>query len=136
MGGALLVLAGFLVYEVVRGGYRNHDEAAERALGMDWTAFAWISVGLIANGLVIEGLGFIIASLLLFLTFLSANLAILNFLPIPALDGGHMMFLTAEAIRGKPVNEELQVRMTLVGVMCLLALMAFVIIKGAIGFIS
>lgn len=77
-----------------------------------------------------------ISSLLLFLTFLSANLAILNFLPIPALDGGHMMFLTAEAIRGKPVNEELQVRMTLVGVMCLLALMAFVIIKGAIGFIS
>jgi regulator of sigma E protease len=62
-----------------------------------------------------------IPSLLLFLTFLSANLAILNFLPIPALDGGHMMFLTAEAIRGKPVNEELQVRMTLVGVMCLLA---------------
>ena len=76
-----------------------------------------------------------IASLLLFLTFLSANLAILNFLPIPALDGGHMMFLTAEAIRGKPVNEELQVRMTLVGVMCLLGLMAFVIIKGAISFI-
>lgn len=77
-----------------------------------------------------------VPSLLLFLTFLSANLAILNFLPIPALDGGHMMFLTAEAVRGKPVNEELQVRMTLVGVMCLLALMAFVIIKGAISYIT
>ncbi len=45
-----------------------------------------------------------VSRLLLFLTFLSANLAILNFLPIPALDGGHMMFLTAEAIRGKPVK--------------------------------
>lgn len=70
-----------------------------------------------------------ISALLLFLTFLSANLAIINFLPIPALDGGHMMFLTAEAIRGKPVNEALQVRLTLVGVMCLLCLMAFVIGK-------
>jgi regulator of sigma E protease len=65
--------------------------------------------------------------LLLFLTLLSANLAILNFLPIPALDGGHMMFLTAEAIRGKPVNEEWQIRLTMLGVLGLLSLMAFVI---------
>ena len=36
---------------------------------------------------------------------LSANLAVLNFLPIPALDGGHMLFLSAEAVRGKPVDE-------------------------------
>jgi regulator of sigma E protease len=64
--------------------------------------------------------------LLLFLTMLSANLAILNFLPIPALDGGHMMFLIAEAIRGKPVNEALQMRLTVAGVLALLALMIFV----------
>ncbi|MEM7315584.1 MAG: site-2 protease family protein, partial [Planctomycetota bacterium] len=67
--------------------------------------------------------------LLLFLTMLSANLAILNFLPIPALDGGHMVFLTCEAIRGKPVNEELQMRLTMMGVLSLLCLMAFVIVK-------
>jgi len=36
--------------------------------------------------------------LLLFLTFLSANLAIVNFLPIPILDGGHMLFLAYEGI--------------------------------------
>jgi regulator of sigma E protease len=70
-----------------------------------------------------------VSALLLFLTFLSANLAIINFLPIPALDGGHMMFLTAEAIRGKPVNEALQVRLTVAGVLCLLGLMIFVIGK-------
>ncbi|MEM9368495.1 MAG: site-2 protease family protein [Planctomycetota bacterium] len=63
---------------------------------------------------------------LLFLTLLSMNLAILNFLPIPALDGGHMMFLTAEAIRGKRVDEQLEMRLTLVGVIALLALMVFV----------
>jgi regulator of sigma E protease len=64
-------------------------------------------------------------SLLMFLVLLSANLAILNFLPIPALDGGHMLFLAAEAIRGKPVDERLQVRLTVLGVICLLSLMVF-----------
>jgi regulator of sigma E protease len=66
-----------------------------------------------------------VSPLLLFLTMLSANLAVLNFLPIPALDGGHMLFLTAEAIRGKPVDEKLQMRLTVAGVICLLSLMIF-----------
>lgn len=66
------------------------------------------------------------ARLLVFLTFLSANLAVLNFLPIPALDGGHMLFLAAEGIRGKPLNERLQVTLTLIGVGCLLSLMVLV----------
>ena len=64
--------------------------------------------------------------LLMFLTMLSANLAVLNFLPVPALDGGHMMFLIAEAIMGKPVNENLQMRLTIIGVLMLLGLMIFV----------
>jgi regulator of sigma E protease len=70
-----------------------------------------------------------ITSLLLFLTLLSVNLAVLNFLPIPALDGGHMVFLIAEAVRGKPVDEELQAKLTMAGVLGLLSLMAFVIIN-------
>ncbi len=74
--------------------------------------------------------------LLLFLTMLSANLAILNFLPIPALDGGHMMFLMAEAIRGKPVNEDLQIKLTMAGVLGLLTLMAFVILKDLYSYVS
>lgn len=69
-----------------------------------------------------------VTRLLLFLTLLSANLAILNFLPIPALDGGHMVFLIAEAVRGKPVDENLQIRLTMAGVLFLLAVMALVIV--------
>jgi regulator of sigma E protease len=65
--------------------------------------------------------------LLLFLTFLSANLAILNFLPIPALDGGHMIFLLIEAVTRKPVSERIQGFFTLIGVVLLLALMIYVI---------
>ncbi len=70
-----------------------------------------------------------ITRLLLFLTFLSANLAILNFLPIPALDGGHMVFLAAEGITGKPVNENVQGFLTLIGVILLLTLIVLVTSK-------
>ena len=65
--------------------------------------------------------------LLIFLTFLSANLAVLNFLPIPALDGGHMVFLVVEGVTGKPVDERIQGVLTMVGVLCLLTLMVFVL---------
>ena len=64
---------------------------------------------------------------LLFLTLLSANLAVINFLPIPVLDGGHMMFLTYEGVTGKPVNERLQFQLTLIGLALILMLMVFVI---------
>ncbi len=77
-----------------------------------------------------------VSRLMLFLTLLSANLAILNFLPIPALDGGHMVFLTAEAIRGKPVSEALQIRLTMIGVLGLLGLMAFVIVNDILRYVG
>lgn len=73
-----------------------------------------------------------ISPLLMFLVMLSANLAIINFLPIPALDGGHMMFLTAEAVLGKPINESLQMKLTMAGVLGLLCLMGAVIINDTI----
>ena len=65
--------------------------------------------------------------LLIFLTLLSTNLAVINFLPIPVLDGGHMMFLLAEGIRGKPVNERWAFYLTMIGFSFILALMVFVI---------
>lgn len=67
------------------------------------------------------------APLLMFLTLLSMNLAILNFLPIPALDGGHMVFLIAEAVLGRPVDEKLQMQLTMAGVLALLSLMVFAV---------
>ena len=68
-----------------------------------------------------------IARLLLFLTFLSANLAVLNLLPIPLLDGGHLIFLIYEGIRGKPADERVQIALSLLGLVFLLGLMLFVI---------
>ena len=67
------------------------------------------------------------AKLLLFLTMLSANLAVINFLPIPLLDGGHMVFLLYEGIRGKPADERVQVVLTYLGLILILTLMVWVL---------
>lgn len=67
------------------------------------------------------------AELLIFLTLLSANLAVLNFLPIPLLDGGHMVLLAWEGIRGKPADERVQLALTYLGLIFILTLMAWVL---------
>jgi regulator of sigma E protease len=64
--------------------------------------------------------------LLDFMTFLSVSLAILNLLPIPILDGGHLLFFTIQAIRGgKPVSLRVQEFANQVGMLLLLLLMIF-----------
>lgn len=67
------------------------------------------------------------AQLLLFLGFLSVNLAVLNFLPIPVLDGGHMVFLCWEGITRKRPNEQVLAAATYVGMIFVLGLMIFVL---------
>ncbi len=57
---------------------------------------------------------------------LSANLGIMNLLPIPALDGGRLVFLVIEAIRGKGIRRETEGMIHFVGLMLLLALMVYV----------
>jgi regulator of sigma E protease len=76
-----------------------------------------------------------IASQLMFLTMLSMNLAILNFLPIPALDGGHMMFLIYELVAGKRANEQLEFRLTVAGLLTLLTLMVVVFANDIIRYL-
>lgn len=64
--------------------------------------------------------------LLDFMTFLSVSLAILNLLPIPILDGGHLMFFTIQALRGgKPVSLRFQELANQVGMLILFLLMIF-----------
>ncbi|WP_022669581.1 RIP metalloprotease RseP [Hippea alviniae] len=60
-----------------------------------------------------------------FIALISINLGILNLLPIPVLDGGHLMFYTIEAIRGKPVSEKAIENFQKIGIVILLALMLF-----------
>ena len=67
-----------------------------------------------------------ISSLLMFLAMLARNLAVLNFLPIPLLDGGHMAFLIIEGLRGKPVSERVVLAFHYAGFVFIIGLMLFV----------
>jgi putative tricarboxylic transport membrane protein len=67
VGIGTLVLGAWLLYEALSGGFRGLDEEAEARMPMHWAAFAWVSAGLIAYGLLIERAGFILSSVLLFL---------------------------------------------------------------------
>lgn len=58
---------------------------------------------------------------------ISVNLGVLNLLPIPALDGGHIMFNTYEIIAKKPPSEKVLYQMTIIGWVFLLSLMIFTI---------
>lgn len=64
-----------------------------------------------------------IVALLMFAALISVNLGVINLLPIPALDGGHVMFHLYELIMKKPANEEIMFKLTLLGWGLLLSLM-------------
>jgi regulator of sigma E protease len=66
------------------------------------------------------------AYLVQFMAALSVNLFLLNLLPIPILDGGHLFFFTLEAIRGKPVEVQHREMAQGLGLMLILALMLLV----------
>lgn len=61
-----------------------------------------------------------------FLGFLSVNLGLMNLLPIPALDGGKLLLNFLEAVRGKPLSEDKEAIINLIGVVLILLLMLFV----------
>jgi putative tricarboxylic transport membrane protein len=66
VGVGLLILGGFLLQEAFTGGFNGVDEEAEAKLPMHWGYFAWVSGGIIAYGLLVEHIGFIFASTILF----------------------------------------------------------------------
>ena len=68
------------------------------------------------------------------LSIFSINLAVLNLLPIPVLDGGQLVFLIAEGIRRRPLSLELRLRLTQVGFVFLLGLMSFAVLNGVFKF--
>lgn len=67
--------------------------------------------------------------LIQFAAFLSLNLAILNSLPFPALDGGRILFLIIEKLRGKPNNQAVEQYANAIGFLALLLLMAVITVR-------
>lgn len=64
---------------------------------------------------------------------ISANLGVANLLPLPALDGGRLVFLLIEAVRGKPVNREAEGMVHFAGLLLLMGLLVFVTFKDIRG---
>ncbi len=71
--------------------------------------------------------GYDIWEFVFFIGLISINLAVINFLPIPVLDGGHMVFLIYEKLRGKPASEGIRIGATYAGLALIATLMVFVL---------
>ncbi len=67
---------------------------------------------------------------------ISINLAVINLLPIPALDGGHVLFLIIEALRGKPLSAKVRGKASAVCFIALIALMVLVTISDILKLLS
>lgn len=79
-----------------------------------------------------QGAGLVQADILRLFPFtaiISINLAIINILPLPALDGGQLAFLAVEALRGKPLPERIQENVMQTGLVLLLGLGVFLIVR-------
>jgi len=78
-----------------------------------------ISIAQFANSSANAG----VSSFLFFLGAISLSLGILNLLPIPVLDGGHLLFYLIELVKGSPVSEQVQAKGQYVGLLALIGLM-------------
>ena len=80
-----------------------------------------------------DGTFYVILNLLNLAGLISANLGVMNLLPIPALDGGRLVFLILEVLRGKPVKKEHEGMIHFVGMIFLFVLMIYVMFKDIRG---
>ena len=71
------------------------------------------------------------AAFLNWIALISVNIGMLNILPVPALDGGHLVLILIEAVRRKPITTRIKVIVQQVGMVLLLALMVLVIWNDA-----
>lgn len=99
-----------VVWLLVRGGVSISDLAGP--IGIAQITGQYAQTGLI--------------SLVYFSAFISVNIGVLNLLPLPALDGGRLVFVLLEWLRRKPVNPELENKIHQWGLVALLSLMAVV----------
>lgn len=74
-----------------------------------------------------DGIRYVILNMLNITLLLSANIGVMNLLPLPALDGGKLLFCAIEVVRGKPVDREKEGMVHFIGFVLLMILMLFLI---------
>jgi regulator of sigma E protease len=70
--------------------------------------------------------------LMYFLALISANLAVINFLPLPIVDGGLFVFLLIEKIKGSPISMKVQVATQLIGLVLIIGIFVVVTIQDVV----
>lgn len=80
-----------------------------------------------------DGAWYVLLNLLNFTVMISANLGVMNLLPLPALDGGRLVFMLIELVRGKPVKKEREGMVHFVGMVLLMLLMVYILFKDIRG---
>lgn len=113
-----LILNG--LYDLVTGG------VSMRSLGGP------VAIGQLTGHFARQG----VSSLLAWVALFSINLAILNLLPIPVLDGGHILFLGIEALRGRPLSARQKVRLSQVGLAFIVLLMVLALTSDVLRLIG
>ena len=81
-------------------------------------------IGIVSS--ISEAVSYGLESVLMILAIITINLGVFNLLPVPALDGGRLIFLLIELVRGKPVDQKYEMWVNAAGMIVLLAFMAFV----------
>lgn len=117
-----------------------HINVAVRT-ALNYARLVWVSLGMLVSGQVgvdqftgpvgvaevmATTASYSIAAFLQLVAFISINLGVMNLLPLPALDGGRLVFLILEGIRRKPVPAKYEGYIHAAGLMLLLALMVYV----------
>lgn len=80
----------------------------------------------------VDGAYYLFLTLVNYVVMLSANLGVMNLLPLPALDGGRLLFLIIEVLRGKPVKKEHEGMVHFIGMVLLMLLMVYILCKDII----
>ena len=109
----MIVMTFFVLAKLITGGISLGDLAGP--VGIAQVTGRYAETGII--------------SFLTFFAFLNVNIGVLNLLPLPALDGGHIIFALIEWITRRPVSEKIQKVITQWGMILLLTLMALVTVN-------
>jgi regulator of sigma E protease len=121
--GQALAMGGRHTWSLIVRIYQNLAAMAGGNISFSKNASGPLDIAAVSYSIAGESLPLFV----LFIGMISVNLAVINFLPIPVLDGGHMVFLCYEWLRGRPAPEAIRVAATFVGLAMIASLMLFVI---------
>lgn len=111
---------------VVLGGVLKRKIQGEKVMGVEFRGP--IGIGQMMGSALNQGVG----NFLMLVSMISIWLALFNLVPIPALDGGRLLFLVIEGVRKKPVSQRIEQRITATFFALLICLMVFVTVKDII----